>query len=227
MHDFRGPDGERLERYGCPKTGKIWLCQRDQPDFYCWEVERPAYVAPAVGVSQAAADFHAATEIANRAALEADLARAKAQSMEMRATAFSETAAEKADISYAEAQAALETAACNAKDSREAYQKAAALADSDASHRAARQDIAPGIAPPAVVATASAATDIVQAFRDSSDGGGGTGASPTRARPSTTTVIGRLGQMVACYAHTGAPPRTGNPPQQERRRRKQPDASGK
>ena len=57
--DLRGPDGKNLERYGCPDTGKIWLCEQGQPDFYCWETEHPAYVAPIIGVSQAEADLHA------------------------------------------------------------------------------------------------------------------------------------------------------------------------
>ena len=95
---FRNAHGKILQKWCDPNSGRNWLCEDgEDPDFYCWESEHPAYVAPAIGVTQADADLHAATENANRAAHEASVARAKAHSAEMRPTAFSETAAEEAD----------------------------------------------------------------------------------------------------------------------------------
>ena len=151
---LRGAGGNILERWCCPNSGEIWLCEEGQPDFYCWESDHPFYVAPIIGVTQAEADLHAATENANRAAHEAGLARAKAHSAEMRSTAFSETAAEKADTAYEEKKATLVAAADTAKARREAYDRDKALADADAKHRAARKAIATGTATPEVIATA-------------------------------------------------------------------------
>lgn len=140
--DLRGDHGVPLIRYTCPKTDRVWCCEEGQADFVCWEVDHPQYVPPALGVSRTEADSLAATEIAHRAAVDAELHRARAQSAAMLATAMAQTAADKAATDHASKEAALAAAAETARARRETYE--VALANADATHRARRVAIAAG-----------------------------------------------------------------------------------
>ena len=140
--------GQPLNKFCDPDTGRCWLCvDGANPNLYCWESEHPAYVAPDIGVTQADADLHAASEIAYRAALDAQAARDRMQAAEMRATACFQTAAEKADGVLVEKQAAPTSAEEAARANREAYDREKALANADARHRAARIAIPAGTTP--------------------------------------------------------------------------------
>ena len=58
--------GRQVERSGCAPG---------QDHSLCWELDRPQYVHPTIGITQTEADTVAATEIAHRAVADADLAK--------------------------------------------------------------------------------------------------------------------------------------------------------
>lgn len=129
------PDsGAHLVQHTCPHAKKVWLCPEGQDEFFCWLIDHPDYRHPTIGVSQAEADSLAATEIARRAALDADLHRARAHDAEMPATALALSAADNAEADKtAKENAAAETAK-TAQAVRDSYEVAKALANADASH---------------------------------------------------------------------------------------------
>ena len=232
---IRGRDGKFLGRWACPDSGKCWVQDFDHPDDWCWEIDHPAYIAPAIGISQAVAVALAAAETASRANQEADLARSRAQAAEMRATALLHTAADKAEVSSVEAQAAQELAAGTAKDLKAQYDRAAALANFDARNRATRTDMATGhVVAPVMVPSAPVITDPAQALMPSCGGSSSSSGvvSPSRpSRPASTSAMhaGWFGEALACFGGNVAPPRTTSSSNQpaDRRRRKWPNVEGK
>ena len=149
-------------------------------------------------MSQSEADAHAATEIARRAAVDAELHRTRAQEAEMLATALAQSAAEKAATDQADKEAALAAAADRAKANLDSYEMAKALANVDATHRARREATAAGIlVPPA--ATAPILVDNMPALRDPGTGQAGVATSSPQCRTGST-FTNRFSQVVGCFA---------------------------
>ena len=222
--DARLPDlyGNPLDEYIDPNTQEKWLCHPGHNDMVCWVKDYPAYIHPAIGVSQAEADALAAAEVARRAADEAAHQADVAQAAEMRATALAKEAAARAEADLRDKEAAATAAAATARNQLQRYDVAAAQADADASHRAHRLAIAHA-AEDAPLATAAAPIPASPALVPSAPATGEGSTVPAidaqalqalapQLAPAAPRVIpagpapgilDRLGRSIACYAHAG------------------------
>ena len=175
--------GKLLERWTDPATGKYWADDPDHPDRWCWELEHPAYIPPAIGISEAAAAALAAAETADRANQDAELHRERARVADQKATALLHKAAEKAEAGRAEAKAAQAAATGTAKDLKEKADRATEVASFDANNRATREAISTGnTIAPELVPTAPVITEADQ----------GLTTSPVRSqRPASSNMLPR------------------------------------
>ena len=161
---IRSRCGRLLDRYSDPNTGNFWVVDYDHPDEWCWELDHPAYVPPAIGITFAAAVAEAAVETADRANQDAEFLRERARVADQKATALLLEAADKAEANRADAKAVQEAATGTAKDLKEKADRAAEAANFDESNRATREaiatgnTIAPEMVPTAPVITAAEQT---------------------------------------------------------------------
>ena len=224
---IRSRCGKLLERWTDPVTGNFWVEDFDHPDQWCWELEHPAYVPPAIGISFAAAVALAAAETADRANQDADFFRERARVADQKATALLLTAADKAEASSADAKAAQEAATGTAKDLKENADRAVEVANFDESNRATREAIATGnTIAPEMVPIAPVITVTEQAVLTN---------SPSRSqRPASSNMFPRgvwfADGLGSCFGGgNGGPTRRASTSRElsDRRRRKWPKVEDK